>query len=42
MIRDDVMEMRRAFWDKFYGRTTQAELEAKVKEIMGRQASLPL
>ncbi len=43
MIRDEVdevMEMRRLFWKKYYGAISQSQLEAAVKEIMSRQGSL--
>ncbi len=40
MIKDDVMEMRRAFWDKYDGRITQEQLETITAEIMGRQLKL--
>ena len=38
--RDDIQEMRRLFYLKFYGEITQAELEREVEKIMGRQLHL--
>ena len=38
--RDDIQEMRRLFYLKFYGEITQAELEARTAEIMNKQGSL--
>ena len=42
MIRDDVMEMRSAFWAFYEGKISLAEMQAAIKEIMNRQGKLPI
>lgn len=41
MINEDIMQMRKLFWFKLEGEITQAELERRVDEIIGRQLKIP-
>lgn len=38
--RQDIMSMRQAFWDKFYGRITLWTMQTKIEVIMDRQLDL--
>lgn len=38
--RDDIIEMRRLFWLKYYKQITQEELERETARICDRQMSL--
>ncbi|MBT9175666.1 MAG: hypothetical protein DDT22_01350 [candidate division WS2 bacterium] len=37
----DIKDMRQAFWAKFWGEITLAEMQEVVKNIMSRQLVLP-
>jgi len=42
MMRDDVMEMRSAFWAFYEGKISLTEMQAAIAEIMNRQGELPI